>query len=935
MLSDLRASSCSLVALACRLGLLLFGLLLTVLALDNLFGWDGFILLELLGAALGAFDIRVRRGNTLVGHLGRRLNLLTRGVDDARPRLVSCLEFDLPFEGLHLLGVQQIAILIPVLDLLFAADYLLALGLERGRPGDSRGALSPVWGVLLLCWWLLLLLDRWRGCLTLYNGLRRLSGVDTSLGKLVVGIILFKEGVISLHVPNIVADSKQEILRQKLFPPSGAHSSRVHPLTSSPHGNAMGRNTHAIKESIAVPIPCAKQLHTVAFVLGPGISVCKRRQQGEYDRAEGQHSNSASLVDNGVLTNTGNGETGSGEVIDLAESHDSKVQRGEVMVQEKLSLHQVEGEIMEGPAQYCSANLVVKSLEDRVGVVAAATLPSEHGNSLEEHVDHDGKGTGIPDHGVTNKVDLTVVLAPEVDTTAKDGPRGGTGIPSMRFDQASIRFPHDALELPELAEETGLFVVDLFRIGTELRMLVVLDIPNAVGQSTTLGACDFLLLRSPIRKLDLVRKEHAAGHDMDKSELGLDCSKPLLGKSTRRLLLDNFDAEQIIGIASKAFIAVGGNLILPLSLRNRWSDIVRVEASVGLQMVHSDHVTVLDVRHLWKVIPSSCAVDCLALAVQRLGLVLHEPNIVLILVGIQSDLLLLTASGVHEGMRMQISALSVDMADGQPTTESDVNRHILHALVVQSCLKFGAHETISLTGVRQAHEVDGKHGHVESDRDDDKTESTGHEVLGKDSHRHGLRVAQEDPELDQGQRPNPSNREKTNPLDADSDPQTQSSHDKPKPPGCAEGLGRALLMLVCERCEGQGRKSGGNDQGRIEKDQSGLGKETVLKDDQRGTQGSSGCTTANGLEGQEHGGNQQDTADSREHSHGHVRDAGLEVILANVLEIEVSVETGEPTEEGDQHLCQWGVYVHEEAALDVLGSETTETVGCRRVVSLP
>lgn len=167
---NLGASSCSLVTLARRLGLLLFGLLLTVLALDNLFSRDGLILLELLGAALGALDVRVRRCHALVGHLGRRFNLLARGVDDARPRLVPCLELDLPFERLHLLGVQQIAILIPVLDLLLAADDLLALGLERGRPGDSRGALFPVWGTRLLCWGLLLLLDRWRGCLTLYNG---------------------------------------------------------------------------------------------------------------------------------------------------------------------------------------------------------------------------------------------------------------------------------------------------------------------------------------------------------------------------------------------------------------------------------------------------------------------------------------------------------------------------------------------------------------------------------------------------------------------------------------------------------------------------------------------------------------------------------------------------------------------------------------------
>jgi len=188
-MSCLGTSSSGFVALAGWLGLLLFGLLLTILALDNIFDGNGLVLLELLGAALGAFDIRVRWCNALAGQLRRGLELLSRGVDDARPRLVSGFEFDLPFEGLHLLFVQQISILIPVLDLLFAPDYLLALGLELGRPGDSRRALFPVWGIQ----WLLL--DRWRRrlcCLVLYNGLRRLGRVDTALGKLVVGIVLLE-----------------------------------------------------------------------------------------------------------------------------------------------------------------------------------------------------------------------------------------------------------------------------------------------------------------------------------------------------------------------------------------------------------------------------------------------------------------------------------------------------------------------------------------------------------------------------------------------------------------------------------------------------------------------------------------------------------------------------------------------------------------------
>lgn len=110
------------------------------------------------------------------------------------------------------------------------------------------------------------------------------------------------------------------------------------------------------------------------------------------------------------------------EVIGLAKSDDGKVECREVMMQEKLSLHEEEGEVVESPAQNRSTNLIIKTLEGDVAVVVAASLPSKNGETLEGDVKSNGGSRGPPDERVANQVDLSVVLAPEVDTATEDGP---------------------------------------------------------------------------------------------------------------------------------------------------------------------------------------------------------------------------------------------------------------------------------------------------------------------------------------------------------------------------------------------------------------------------------------------------------------------------------------------------------------------------------
>lgn len=399
-------------------------------------------------------------------------------------------------------------------------------------------------------------------------------------------------------------------------------------------------------------------------------------------------------------------------------------------MEEELTLHQVEGKVVQGPAKNIGTDLVVETLESGMAVIVAVTLPSENRNALEQHPDSNGHGGGPPDDRVANEVDLGVVLAPEVDTAAEDGPRLRARVPSVGVGQASVGGPHDLVEFPELAKEARLTVVDLLNAVHKLRVLVVLDIPQAVGKGAATSTGDLLLLGSPVRELDLVGEEDTASHDVDKAELGLNDADTLLGDGTVRSLLDNLNAEVVVGITLKTLIAISRDLVLPVSLGDRGSDIVGVEAAVGGAMEEAEDAAMLDVLGLRKGVPGRGTVDGLAINAKGLSLVLEQPDVVVVLVRVESDLLLLAARGVHEGVGVEVATSGVDMTNANAAAHDDIGRDILHALAVKSGLKFGAHETITVTGVLENGEVNGEHGHVEGDGDDNEGEDTGHEVLG-------------------------------------------------------------------------------------------------------------------------------------------------------------------------------------------------------------
>lgn len=515
-------------------------------------------------------------------------------------------------------------------------------------------------------------------------------------------------------------------------------------------------------------------------------------------------------------------------VVSLTERQDGEEESWEVVVQEELALHQEEWEIVKCPSENESADLVVETLEWHVVEVLVAALPSQENDALEDGEDGDSDGRRPPDNWVTDEIDLAVLLAPEVDAATEDWPGLWARVPGVRVKEASVGGPHDLLELPELAEETWVLVVDLLDIRILHGWVVVLlDVPDTVWKSSLLGASNFLLLRSPLRELDLVGEKSATSHDVNESELGLDRTDSLLGEITLRLGLDDFNAKEVVGISIESSVAISGDLILPFSLSHWWANIVGVKASLGWNVPELDSITILDVSWV-EVVPSERSVDGVSRSVKWLGGVLEEPNVVLVLVWVEGNLLLLGASWIHKWVGVQVSTLSVVMSDADAGAECNIGWRIAHALRVEGSLELRAHESITLTRVGKAEEVNGEHSHVESDWDDDQAEGSGQYVLSHESWGDALVVSEEDPELDNSQGSNPGDGEKSNPLHGDSRTESESGHDKPEPPVWLESLGWTLLVLVCEGGESQCGESGANHEWRIEKNETCLSEKSVL-----------------------------------------------------------------------------------------------------------
>lgn len=353
-------------------------------------------------------------------------------------------------------------------------------------------------------------------------------------------------------------------------------------------------------------------------------------------------------------------------------------------------------------------------------------------------------------------------------------------------------------------------------------MAVRLNVPDAVGQSSSSGTGHLLLVETPLRKLDFVGKQDTVSHDVHQTELGLDSPQSLLRLLTLRQRLHNFNTEEIVCISRESVVSIGRHLELPIHICDRRPLIMRVNAPPSDKVIQPDHSPVFYIL-CGDVVPGQGALHC-SVGTKRLSLVLKDENVVLILVGVERYLLLLASRGVHVIVRMKIASLGVEVTDADARSKCNIGGNVLHPLRVQGCLELGRHESISIAGVDKAQEVDSKHGAVEAEGNNNQAEDTSKEVLepqalydkrlapvssrsrsmiGSTYRCDILRIAKQHPQLENSKRPNPSNGEESNPFDAECSAQREASCHEPEPPGSTEGVRRSQFLLVGKARERQ------------------------------------------------------------------------------------------------------------------------------------
>lgn len=215
-----------------------------------------------------------------------------------------------------------------------------------------------------------------------------------------------------------------------------------------------------------------------------------------------------------------------------------------------------------------------------------------------------------------------------------------------------------------------------------------------------------------------------------------------------------------------------------------------------------------------------------------------------------------------------------------------------------------------------------KHGHVEKHRYANQAQGPRREMARKQRHRHA-EVAQQRPELDDGQDANRGDREEADPFAADDCSESEAGQREPDPPATAEGADSAGSIprdrvLVREADPEEDGEGGEEDEGRVEEDEARLGDEPVLEHDEEGAEEGGRGASFEGAESEVRKGDEGETESRGEEAHGDVGDLVGSVLATDLLEVErAALEARDPGHEGEEEFGEGRVDVHEEPREDV------------------
>jgi hypothetical protein len=156
-----------------------------------------------------------------------------------------------------------------------------------------------------------------------------------------------------------------------------------------------------------------------------------------------------------------------------------------------------------------------------------------------------------------------------------------------------------------------------------------------------LVASYLLLLETPVGELDLVREEVTPGEEMPQLELGPERLNLLLRDPSVALGLVDLDNPMVVRVAVEPFEPIRRDFVLVVDFGDRSADVVRVELLVSGGVVEDESGAVENGRDGYVVFGvGDVRVD---------GRVLDEPEVVVVAVRVQGDLLFYGDEGCEHG----------------------------------------------------------------------------------------------------------------------------------------------------------------------------------------------------------------------------------------------------------------------------------------------
>lgn len=113
---------------------------------------------------------------------------------------------------------------------------------------------------------------------------------------------------------------------------------------------------------------------------------------------------------------------------------------------------------------------------------------------------------------------------------------------------------------------------------------VGLDVPQRVHEHGLLVARHFLLFKSPVRKLDLVREQVTAGLRVPQAEVSAQSPKTFARLLVALVTLDNFHDPIIVGVSSISRDAITGHFLLEVDVGHGRTDVMRMEGFLRLNV---------------------------------------------------------------------------------------------------------------------------------------------------------------------------------------------------------------------------------------------------------------------------------------------------------------------------------------------------------------